>query len=124
MNPELHFVILRHETPAESPRPSHWDLMLEVGHALRTWAIDEIPGPAPVAADRLPDHRLAYLDYEGAISNNRGVVTRWDRGVYTTIAAEEGVWRVRLCGSQLCGELVIDDRDQRSAITFRDETLA
>ena len=33
-------------------------------------------------AEVLPDHRLAYLDYEGPISGDRGSVTRWDRGTY------------------------------------------
>ena len=35
-----------------------------------------------IPAYSLPDHRLAYLEYEGAVSNDRGHVTRVDEGVY------------------------------------------
>ena len=59
----------------------HWDLMLEHGEVLRTWAID-----SPVVAGRdlparaLADHRRLYLDYEGEISGDRGHVRRIDTG--------------------------------------------
>lgn len=33
-------------------------------------------------AQRLPDHRRLYLDYEGAVSGNRGHVSRLARGTY------------------------------------------
>ncbi len=39
------------------------------------------PG-AHIAALALPEHRLAYLDYEGPVSGNRGSVKRWDAGWY------------------------------------------
>ena len=32
------YVILQHDTPPGYPRPLHWDLMLEQGRTLRTWA--------------------------------------------------------------------------------------
>jgi len=37
------FVILRHEPPPGSRGTPHWDLMLESGDALRTWALAELP---------------------------------------------------------------------------------
>jgi DNA polymerase Ligase (LigD) len=66
----------------------HWDLMLEWGEALRTWALaaEPIPGVL-IAAEQLPDHRLAYLDYEGPIYGNRGSVARWDAGRFEVLSA-------------------------------------
>ena len=37
------FVILHHVTLPGADRASHWDLMLEMGDALRTWALPTPP---------------------------------------------------------------------------------
>jgi hypothetical protein len=77
------FVLLHHEFPAGHARASHVDLMLEVEGMLRTWALAELPVDGrEIVAQELADHRLAYLDYEGEVSNDRGRVTRSDRGSY------------------------------------------
>src|SRR5262245_11174038 len=77
------YVILRHETPKSDRAPIHWDFMLESDGILRTWALAELPVlQREIAADELADHRLAYLDYEGPISGDRGTVTQWDAGEY------------------------------------------
>src|SRR5262245_1840233 len=92
------FVILEHDHPV-----LHWDLMLEREGVLRTWRLTEAPvGPAPVAAEALFDHRLVYLDYEGPVSGNRGVVRRWDRGTYSLLNENDGL-TLRLDGEQLTG---------------------
>lgn len=94
------FVVLEHRWDGV-----HWDLMLDTGEALRTWAID-----APIVAGRdlpardLADHRRVYLDYEGEISGNRGTVRRVDRGVYEVRLWTPERVRVRLAGAQLVGE--------------------
>jgi hypothetical protein len=85
------FVLLRHVLPAQSPRPSHWDLLLEFGAVLAAW---ELPCPLPAQQDtnsqtagplrRLADHRVLYLDYEGPIAGDRGHVTRVATGVHRT----------------------------------------
>lgn len=98
------YVVLRHECPPGSPRSSHWDFMLEVENGLRTWAIQMIPaavGRQP--ADELPHHRLAYLDYEGPISGDRGSVTRWDSGTYRVVRESGDRLEVTLQGEQLVG---------------------
>ncbi|MBS0210667.1 MAG: hypothetical protein JSS27_17125 [Planctomycetes bacterium] len=100
------FVVLRHELPASSGRPSHWDLMFEVGGVLRTWAIETLPDvvvPAPVTA--LPDHRLVYLEYEGPVSDDRGSVIRWDAGQYEVIADEANHFAARLICQKLLGKV-------------------
>lgn len=77
------FVVLRHETPPGYREGSHWDLMLEHNGVLRTWALDHWPVEnGNTRATDLPDHRLAYLAYEGPVSNSRGEVTRVDQGTF------------------------------------------
>ncbi|RPI89883.1 MAG: hypothetical protein EHM42_02275 [Planctomycetaceae bacterium] len=72
------FVVLSHDWPTR-----HWDLMLENDAVLRTWRLDRAPDLAgPIAIQRLPDHRRAYLDFEGPVSGNRGNVTRVLSGTY------------------------------------------
>jgi hypothetical protein len=110
------FVILRHQTPPESGRGLHWDLMLESGGALRTWALAEEPQPGKtIAAEPLPDHRLDYLDYEGPISRNRGRVVRWDHGEYEVL--EESSARLFICmrGARLRGQAVLEKAGKATA---------
>ena len=93
------FVILEHDHPA-----LHWDLMLERGGALQTWRLARPPlrPHAAILAAALPDHRLAYLDYEGPVSGDRGTVTRWDRGEYEpTETADELI--LNLAGERVQG---------------------
>jgi hypothetical protein len=98
------YVILRHECPPGYARPSHYDFMLETGDALRTWALAERPRPGvEIAAERLPDHRKAYLDYEGAVSGGRGAVARWDEGTYTLQSEDENQLVATLNGRRLRG---------------------
>ena len=62
----LRFVLLKHTLPEESPRATHWDFMLEREGVLRTWALEAEPTSGlEISAEQLPDHRLAYHDYEG-----------------------------------------------------------
>ncbi|MEN1679237.1 MAG: DNA polymerase ligase N-terminal domain-containing protein [Planctomycetota bacterium] len=83
------YVLLRHECPPDYRDGPHWDLMLEYAGVLRTWSLLTLPsawadgvGEAEVRADRLPDHRIAYLDYEGEVSGNRGHVKRIGTGEF------------------------------------------
>src|SRR5262245_18992804 len=98
------FVILHHETSAGFPRDSHFDLMLEHADALRTWAVEKIPAVGEdVSAERLPDHRLAYLDYEGEVSGERGTVSRDDAGDYECLQESETRLVVRVSGQKIRG---------------------
>jgi hypothetical protein len=99
------FVLLYHDCPPDYERPSHWDLMLEAGETLRTWALERLPSCwrelqsqtaakfpdcAPVAAaDSIParmlgDHRREYLEFEGKLSAERGEVIRIVAGTFAT----------------------------------------
>lgn len=93
------FVLLEHDHPE-----LHWDFMLESGEVLLTWRLDRIPTKAAeFDAVALPDHRTAYLDYEGPVSGDRGSVVRVDRGMFELIAAEDGSLTARLSGKCLHG---------------------
>ena len=61
----------------------HYDLMLEVRNTLWTWRLGELPKTnQTIWGERIADHRVHYLDYEGPISNNRGTVNRIRTGRY------------------------------------------
>ncbi len=105
------FVILHHRTPPGYTRATHYDLMLEWDASLRTWAIEQPPSRSPVQlAEQLADHRLAYLEYEGPVSNGRGEVTRWDEGDYELTTSDELQLVVELCGQRLQGTLQLSRR--------------
>jgi hypothetical protein len=105
------FVLLRHECPPGLGKPSHWDLMLEDDGELLTWSLDALPVARGerVSAARLPNHRIAYLDYEGPISGGRGDVHRTDDGEFQWIERTVSLCRVQLIGSMLQGELAIEE---------------
>lgn len=94
------FVILRHD----APNGVHFDLMLESGSVLKTWALPQPPEVGmEMECEALGDHRLAYLDYEGPISGGRGTVTRWDRGTYAIQRQSDAEWLLDLAGQQING---------------------
>lgn len=102
------FVVLRHEYPPGHERKSHFDLMLERDGALLTWAIAALPRPGEtLAAQRLADHRLAYLDYEGEISGGRGSVARVDRGELSALAVADDRVVADVVGARLKGRLTL-----------------
>jgi DNA polymerase Ligase (LigD) len=93
------FVLLEHTW-----KGVHWDLMLEVGESLKTWAIDEpIIIGMELPARQLSDHRLAYLTYEGPVSGQRGMVRRIAEGTFWSRSWDPDHVRVVLTGGQLVG---------------------
>ncbi len=90
------FVILHHTDYGEP----HFDVMFAVGGVLRTWQLSADPRDLPIGqslvAAALPDHRIAYLTYEGPISRDRGFVERLLAGTY-----EADGW----AGETICIEL-------------------
>ena len=96
------FAVLRHE----SPRGLHWDFLLESGGSLRTWSLPEPPeNAADLPCNALPDHRTAYLDYEGPVSGGRGEVSRWDRGEFRAVEESDALLAVELRGDRLRGRM-------------------
>ena len=112
------WVLLHHQVDGPiGDRGDHFDFMLspvgslsentgsekssseDPGH-LWTWAIPvnplELSLPQECIAERLPDHRLAYLEYEGPISGNRGHVQRVASGTYEVVSWSEERIELRL----------------------------
>ena len=107
------YVILHHQCPPDDERASHWDLMLESDDVLHTWALQSAPAnEMTIEAERLPDHRPMYLDYEGPISGDRGSVTRWDVGTYELVEETEDRLVVELRGEKLRGRATLDRTSQ------------
>ena len=93
------FVVLTHDHPV-----LHWDFMLENEAVLRTWRLARPPTETgPITADAIADHRPAYLDYEGAVSGQRGTVVAFDRGEYSRLMDDGNVVEVDLRGAKLRG---------------------
>jgi hypothetical protein len=104
------FVILEHDHPF-----LHWDIMLEVGAALRTWRLTAPPSPlTPVGAEPLPDHRTLYLEYEGPIGGDRGSVHRWDAGTYDGLTERDDTARFQLQGTKVHGLCSIERNESGS----------
>jgi hypothetical protein len=56
-------------------------------------------------AERISDHRLAYLDYEGPVSGGRGTVACEDRGEYHALDLSAGRVVVELQGAAVRGRM-------------------
>ena len=113
------FVVLEHELPPQAERATHWDLMIEQGAALATWALQRPPAPdVAIAAEALDDHRPSYLDYEGPISGDRGRVRRWDAGECRVVSQSSERWVVEFVGSQLAGVATLESDANRQNWTF------
>jgi len=102
------FVVLYHDCPNGRPRPTHWDLLLEANGQLWAWALEVPPDRSgDIQADRLTDHRIEYLDYQGPVSAGRGHVSQWDHGVYTVVEQRADLLTVDLSGEKLQGPLTL-----------------
>jgi len=95
-------------------RRMHYDLRLEMGGTLKSWAVPEGPCLDPKVrrfAKLVEDHPLAYASFEGRIPEGNygaGTVIVWDQGTWVTLAEPEealaaGEIKFRLSGEKLAG---------------------
>ena len=122
------FVLLYHECPPSFSKPSHWDFMLERGDVLLTWELCGLPSAwadppinnvTSVPAVRLEDHRPAYLDYEGPLTEDRGSVSRYDEGDYQLQHEDGELLLVRLQGKKLQGNVELKRSGDTWQLTAR-----
>ena len=81
-------------------RALHYDVRLELGGVLRSWAVPKGPSLDPGEkrlAVAVPDHDLAHADYEGP------TVIIWDEGEFELVREREGHLVVALRGRKLHG---------------------
>lgn len=103
------FVIQKH-----AARRLHYDLRLQIGGALASWAVTR--GPSLMVSDkrlavRVEDHPLDYGDFEGTIpagNYGAGTVLVWDRGTWEPVGdaakgLEKGHLEFSLHGEKLAG---------------------
>src|SRR5581483_2741122 len=106
---ERRFVIHLHHA-----RRRHFDLRLQVGGVLRSWAVPKGPSRDPSIkhlAVQVEDHPLSYGSFEGVIPKGNygaGTVAIWDEGTWSTDESatqqlEDGHLRFELHGSRLHG---------------------
>ena len=109
------FVIQRHHA-----RRLHYDLRLEIGGTLKSWAVPQGPTLDPKIkrlAVQVEDHPIEYGEFEGTIPQGNygaGTVTIWDRGTYELLgdaSPEEqlarGDFKFQLHGQKLMGNFAL-----------------
>ncbi len=96
----------------------HFDLRLEIGGVLKSWAVPKGVSMNPQdkrLAVAVPDHSLGYIDFEGTIregSYGAGEVRVWDKGEFEANGnAEEQLKKAKLVftfyGGKLKGEFTL-----------------
>ena len=115
------FVILHHEFSLEHTRSSHWDLMIEQDEKLLTWALDACPIVGETSsADRLADHRIDYLTYEGPVSDDRGKVHRIEAGECKIISSNSETFIAHIFspGLNCLLRITLDPQSGKSTASF------
>ncbi len=103
------FVVQKHDA-----RRVHYDLRLELGGTLKSWALTR--GPSAVVSEkrlavRTEDHPMKYLDFEGNIPKGEyggGAMIVWDRGRWESnfdpqYGLDKGHLDITLHGARLKG---------------------
>src|ERR687897_1905928 len=103
------FVVQKH-----AARRLHYDLRLQFGETLKSWAVPQGPSLDPEVrrlAVHVEDHPLQYADFEAPIPKGQygaGAMIVWDRGTWVPMGDPEegyrkGTLKFRLLGEKLGG---------------------
>src|SRR3954452_8553287 len=131
------FVVHKHHATAD-----HYDLRLEVGGVLKSWAVPKGPSLNPAdkrLAVETEDHPLEYIDFEGVIPEGEyggGPMIVWDTGVWAPMddvekSLRSGSFKFRLAGEKLNGGWMLarlkgkpGDDDKKNWLLFKERDLA
>jgi DNA ligase D-like protein (predicted 3'-phosphoesterase) len=103
----------------------HFDLRLQVGDVLRSWAVPKGPSLDPRTrrlAVPVDDHDLAAGDFEGVHEGQRrgsGAVIIWDEGPAEIVTDEPGHMSFILQGSKLTGGFALTRTGERRWILVK-----
>jgi DNA ligase D-like protein (predicted 3'-phosphoesterase) len=124
-NGGLVYVIQKHRA-----KRLHWDLRLQEGNLLKSWAVPKEP-PADAGVRRLAveveDHPLDYASFEGTIPAGEygaGEVEIWDSGTYRVIETTPVKRWIEIFGTRLRGAYVLlklkpGEKDDRNWLFFK-----
>src|SRR5687768_7776084 len=131
------FVVHKHHATAD-----HYDLRLEVGGVLKSWAVPKGPSLNPAdkrLAVETEDHPLEYIDFEGVIPKGEyggGEMIVWDTGTWAPMddvekSLKSGSFKFRLAGDKLNGGWMLarlkgkpEDRGKKNWLLFKERDLA
>jgi DNA ligase D-like protein (predicted 3'-phosphoesterase) len=103
----------------------HFDLRIQVGDVLRSWAVPKGPSLDPRVrrlAVPVEDHALSAGDFEGihaGQARGTGAVIIWDEGTAEITGDEPGHLSVRLDGSKLAGGFALTRTGERRWILVK-----
>ncbi len=106
MSQDQRYVIQEHAAAVGT----HWDLMLEMGQALWTWRLNAGPaqiGNQAVQAERIGDHPLRFLSYEGSVQNGTGYVRIRDQGHFRICMQTADMLILDIAGTVLRGRFAM-----------------
>jgi len=90
-------------------------MMLEGEAALVTYRLPLPPkeiAAAPVIVEKIFDHDLKFLTYEGPVNKGLGTVRIVDSGEFETTEKTAKTLRLQMAGKILCGEFTLDSIEQ------------
>jgi DNA ligase D-like protein (predicted 3'-phosphoesterase) len=103
----------------------HFDLRLQLGDVLRSWAVPKGPSLDPKArrlAVPVEDHDLTAGDFEGVHEGHRrgtGAVIIWDEGPAEIVTDEPGHLSFTLHGGKLAGGFALTKTGERRWILVK-----
>lgn len=132
------FVVHKHHATAD-----HYDLRLEVGGVLKSWAVPRGPSLNPAdkrLAIETEDHPIEYIDFEGVIPEGEyggGPMIVWDTGTWAPMEDVEkslrtGAFKFRLAGQKLNGGWMLtrlkpkpgEEENKKNWLLFKERDLA
>jgi hypothetical protein len=89
----------------------HWDLMLEAENELETYRLnispEKLTDGGTASAEKIFNHPLKFLTYEGPVNKGKGMVEIADAGIYEIIAKNDTSTEFRFTGRILKGKFIL-----------------